>query len=121
MDHKEISKLVDVNVSNQTMTVKFLLNTVNAMSDENEPWQTIEECFAWSKMQQLCLDFSEVRFLSSVTLGKILNLNRKFKDQVELTNVNDRILEVFLVSGLDRVVNIRRNEEPVPVSLNVIG
>ena len=111
MENQENKKLVNVEMSKKTMTVRFLLTTATAFANENEPWNSIDEGFEFSKMENLQLDFSEVKFLSSVTLGKILHLNRKYRDQVELLNVNDRIMEVFLVSGLDRVVKIKRQQE----------
>jgi anti-sigma B factor antagonist len=61
---------------------------------------------------KLLMDFSDVEFLSSSALGKIIRLYGKVKARngcMSLCNLRPQILEVFLVCKLDRLFNISRD------------
>ena len=108
---KTNERMVSVRVSEDLMTVKFLNENITASPNDDQPWQMIEETFEWCRLDTLRLDFCNVKYLSSVALGRIVTLNRRFRDRLEVVNLNDRIMEVFLVTGLNRVVNISENSE----------
>lgn len=59
---------------------------------------------------KVLLDFSSVRFITSATLGKLIKLNgRVVTDrggQLKLCSLDERILEVFRVTGLNQLFRI---------------
>ena len=62
---------------------------------------------------KLVLNFSEVEFLSSAVLGKLIRLNGKVKaggGALKLCNVRPQIYEAFKICCLDKVFDIRPDE-----------
>lgn len=61
----------------------------------------------------ILLNFEDVDFLSSAALGKLITLDRKAKShrgQVKLCGISAEIREVFQVTKLDKVFDIRADE-----------
>ena len=61
-------------------------------------------------LRGLELDMARVRYLTSTCLGKIVALNTRVKDgggKLVVTNVSPRAYEVFEVTRLHRVLDIR--------------
>ena len=64
-------------------------------------------------LHRLVLNFSGVDFISSATLGKLIVLDRKCKSAgggLRLCRVSPAIMEVFRVTKLDRLFDIRDAE-----------
>jgi anti-sigma B factor antagonist len=62
--------------------------------------------------RSLVLDFSDVEFLSSAALGKLITLDRKMKAQqgrLSLCSIRPEILEVFQITKLNKVFDIRKD------------
>jgi anti-sigma B factor antagonist len=62
--------------------------------------------------RSLALDFSDVEFLSSAALGKLITLDRKMKTQqgrLSLCSIRPEILEVFQITKLNKVFDIRKD------------
>ena len=106
-------RLVSVRVSQYQMIVKFLNESISTSSNDDQPWKMIEETFDWCRLDTLRLDFGNVKYLSSIALGKVVTLNRKFKGRLEVVNLTDKILEVFAVTGIDRIVDIKAGSDSV--------
>ncbi|MCA9191687.1 MAG: STAS domain-containing protein [Planctomycetales bacterium] len=76
-----------------------------------------EELFALvekSHFKHLLLNFDGVNFMSSAALNKFIMLDKKVKQVggvLRLCNLVDNILEVFSITSLDRVFDIRRTEK----------
>ncbi len=63
--------------------------------------------------QKLLLNFSGVDFLSSAALGKLITLDKKVKarsGQLRLCNIRPEIYEVFAITKLNRLFDIRDEE-----------
>ena len=63
--------------------------------------------------QKLLLNFSNVQFLSSAALGKLITLDRKVKKaggQLKLSNILSDIYEVFAITKLNRLFDIQDDE-----------
>lgn len=63
---------------------------------------------AWTKVK---LDFGKVEFLSGAALGKLVSLYQNLKDRncrLVLQNVSEHVFEIFTVTGLTRVLDVRR-------------
>ena len=71
--------------------------------------------------RQLVLDFSNVRFLSSQTLGVLLTLRKKLqpvKGRMVICGLRKQLHEVFRISKLDKLFEFRPDEEK---ALNLFG
>jgi anti-sigma B factor antagonist len=63
--------------------------------------------------RRLLLDFSAVDFLSSAALGKLITLDKKMKSHggfLKLANIRSEIYEVFAITKLNRLFDIRKDE-----------
>jgi anti-sigma B factor antagonist len=71
--------------------------------------------------RQLVLDFSNVRFLSSQTLGVLLTLRKKLqavKGRMVICGLRKQLYEVFRISKLNKLFEFQPDEEK---ALNVFG
>ena len=71
-------------------------NTLGAIIDENEN-------------PKLLLDFSTVDHLSSAALGMLINVNNRVRQkngQLRLANIKSQILEVFVITKLNKLFKI---------------
>ena len=63
--------------------------------------------------QNLLLNFSNVEFLSSGALGKLITLDRKVKSgggALKLSNIRPEIYEVFAITKLNKHFDIKEDE-----------
>jgi anti-sigma B factor antagonist len=61
----------------------------------------------------LLLNFSQVEFLSSAALGKLMSLKRKSKTtghEIKLCSIRPSILEIFKLTGFDKIFDIYADE-----------
>ena len=62
---------------------------------------------------KLLLNFSSVDFLSSAALGKLITLDKKVKahgGKLKLTNIRPEIYEVFVITNLNKLFDIKEDE-----------
>ena len=65
------------------------------------------------KRKSLLLNFENVEFLSSAALGKLITLDKKVKShdgKLKLTSIRPEIYEVFTITKLDKVFDIKDSE-----------
>jgi anti-sigma B factor antagonist len=65
------------------------------------------------KRSTILLNFEGVEFMSSAALNKLISLNSKLKPiqgRLKLCNLRAEIKEVFTITRLDRVFDIRKTE-----------
>jgi anti-sigma B factor antagonist len=63
--------------------------------------------------KSILLNFDGVEFLSSAALGKLITLDRKVKShkgRLKMSNIRQEIYDVFLVTKLNKVFDIREGE-----------
>jgi anti-sigma B factor antagonist len=63
--------------------------------------------------RSIVLNFTNVEFLSSAALGKLITLDRKVKahqGRLKLSNIRPEILEVFQITKLHKIFDIRGEE-----------
>ena len=63
--------------------------------------------------KSVLLNFDGVEFLSSAALGKLITLDRKVKThkgRLKMSNIRPEILEVFQITKLNKVFDIRKEE-----------
>jgi anti-anti-sigma factor len=82
-----------------------------------------EELFAiadrLSHHGRLELDLGEVRYLTSTALGKLLGLHKRVRDRggrLVIANVTDLVHEIFEVTQLHRILDVRRLADSSPCS-----
>jgi anti-sigma B factor antagonist len=102
-----VSKVGDVTV------VKFvdkkILDEANIQSLGQELFALVEH----DNRRSIVLNFTDVEFLSSAALGKLITLDRKVKaakGRLKLSDIRPEILEVFQITKLNKVFDIRKDE-----------
>jgi anti-sigma B factor antagonist len=63
--------------------------------------------------KSILLNFTDVEFLSSAALGKLITLDRKVKaakGRLKMSNIRPEIFEVFQITKLNKVFDIRSDE-----------
>ncbi|MEN6452602.1 MAG: STAS domain-containing protein [Thermoguttaceae bacterium] len=105
--HLDVSQVGDVTV------VRFLdrkiIEDVNIQELGQEMFRLVEA----EGRERLLLDFSSVDFLSSAALGKLITLDKKMKahgGRLKLASIRPEIYEVFTITKLNRLFDIRRDE-----------
>jgi anti-anti-sigma factor len=67
----------------------------------------------------LALDFGSVAFLSSMGMASLVRLNKDLAAKgrrLAIVNLHPHIYEMFSVTGLHNVLDVRQQEEPEPAS-----
>ena len=75
----------------------------------NELFSLVEQ----DKRESLLLNFEDVKFLSSAALGKLIKLDKIVKSnagKLKLANIRPEILEVFTITRLDKLFDIKGSE-----------
>jgi anti-sigma B factor antagonist len=106
-------KRLQVNEVGDVTVVHFrepgIFDDLGIQETGEELFQLIEE----EGRKKLVLNFSAVGFMSSEALGKLIALNKKVKAQggvLKMCEIRPEIHEVFTVTRLDRLFDIKQNE-----------
>jgi len=106
-------KRLDVNEVGDVTVVRFkdkkIVEDINIEELGRELFQLIEE----DGRKKLLLNFSSVDFLSSSALGKLITLEKKVRAHggvLKLSNIRPEIYEVFTITKLDRLFDIKDDE-----------
>jgi anti-sigma B factor antagonist len=105
--HQVINEVGDVTV------VHFRDNRITDDLNIQELGQELFHLVEAEKRKKLVLNFAAVDFLSSAALGKLITLERKVKShngQMKLCSIRPQIHEVFLITKLNRLFDIRNDE-----------
>ena len=105
--HLDVSQVGDVSV------VRFrdhkIIEDINIQELGQEMFRLVEA----DGRDRLLLDFASVEFLSSAALGKLITLDKKMKAHggtLKLSNIRPEIYEVFAITKLNRLFDIRKDE-----------
>jgi anti-sigma B factor antagonist len=105
--HLDISDVGDVTVVR--LTDRKVVDEANIQELGQELFHLVEE----EKRKNLLLNFSSVGFLSSSALGKLITLDKKVKangGKLKLTNIRPEIYEVFAITRLNKLFEIKDDE-----------
>jgi anti-sigma B factor antagonist len=86
-----------------------IVEDINIQELGNEMFHLIED----DGRDKLLLNFAAVDFLSSAALGKLITLDRKMKAHggtLKLCNIRPEIYEVFTITRLNRLFDIKDDE-----------
>jgi anti-sigma B factor antagonist len=104
---------LDVNQVEDVAVVRFrnrkIIEDLNIQEMGQELFHLVEK----EQRKKLVLNFAAVDFLSSAALGKLITLDRKVKSssgKMKLCCIRPEIFEVFKITKLDRVFDIKKDE-----------
>ena len=104
---------LDVNEVGDVTVVRFrdhkIVEDINIQELGREMFRLIEV----DSRDKLLLNFSSVDFLSSAALGKLITLDKKMKAHggaLKLSNIRPEIYEVFAITKLNRLFDIKDDE-----------
>lgn len=104
---------LDINEVGDVTVVRFrdrkIIDDMNIQELGQELFRLIEN----DDRRRLLLNFSAVDFLSSAALGKLITLEKKVKTHggtMKLSNIRPEIYEVFAITKLDRLFDIKEDE-----------
>jgi anti-sigma B factor antagonist len=89
--------------------VEFMDKKILDEANIAEIGQTLTALIDEKENPKILLDFGNVDHLSSAALGMLINVNnriRKRNGQLRLTNIKPQILEVFVITKLDKLFRI---------------
>jgi len=105
--HLAINEVDDVAVVH--FRNRRIVEDLNIQELGQELFQLVET----DQRKKLVLNFSSVDFLSSAALGKLITLDKKVKAHsgaLKLCCIRSEIFEVFKITKLDRLFDIRKDE-----------
>lgn len=93
-----------------TFVDKKILDEQNIQLVGEQLFQLVDEL----GRKKILLNFSNVEFLSSAALGKLITLNRKVQaagGKLVLCSIDPSIYEVFMITRLDKLFTITKDEQ----------
>ena len=105
---------LDVSEVGDVTVIRFrdhkIVEDINIQELAQEMFQLIEK----DRREKILLNFSSVDFLSSAALGKLITLDKKVKaakGKLRLCNIRPDIYEVFAITRLNKLFDIKENQE----------
>ncbi len=103
----QVSQVGDVAV------VRFVDRKILDEANIQELGQELFRLVETDHQSRLLLNFSSVEFLSSAALGKLITLDKKVKahkGKLKLSNIRPEIYEVFAITKLNKLFDIKDDE-----------
>jgi anti-sigma B factor antagonist len=108
-----VHRRLQLSEAGEVTVVRFvdrkILDEANIQELGQELFHLIED----ENRRNLLLNFSSVEFLSSAALGKLITLDKKVKAHqgtLKLSNIRPEILEVFAITKLNKLFDIKDDE-----------
>lgn len=104
---------LDVNEVGDITVVHFRDQKIIEDLGIQELGQELNRLVEVENRKKLVLNFSSVDFLSSAALGKLITLDKKMKaksGKLKLCNIRPEIYEVFAITRLNRLFDIKDEE-----------
>jgi anti-sigma B factor antagonist len=104
----EVEDIGDVTVVN--FTDRKILDEQNIQLIGEQLFSLVDE----SGRKKILLNFGNVEYLSSAALGKLITLNKKLQGaggKLILCNIDPQIYEVFEITKLNKLFNIKGEEQ----------
>ena len=104
---------LDVNQVGDVTVVRFrdhkIVEDINIQQLGQEMFHLVE----MGNREKVLLNFASVDFLSSAALGKLITMDKKMKAHggtLKLSNIRPEIYEVFAITKLNRLFDIKDDE-----------
>jgi len=104
----EVEDIGDVTVVN--FTDRKILDEQNIQVIGEQLFSLVDE----AGRKKILLNFGNVEYLSSAALGKLITLNKKLQTaggKLILCNIDPQIYEVFEITKLNKLFNIKAEEQ----------
>lgn len=104
----DIDEVNDVTIAR--FTDKKILDESNIQIIGNQLFALVDE----DHRQKIVLDFTNVEYLSSAALGKLITMDKKVKaagGKLRLCAIRSDIQEVFKITRLDKLFTIKEDRE----------
>ncbi len=106
-------KRIDVSKVGDVTVVKFVDRKILDEAGIQELGAELFSVVEHDNRRSILVNFDNVDFLSSAALGKLITLDRKVKSvqgRLKRCNIRPEILEVFQITKLNKVFDIRGEE-----------
>jgi anti-sigma B factor antagonist len=104
---------LDVTEVGDVTVIRFrdhkIVEDINIQELAQEMFQLVEK----DRREKILLNFTTVEFLSSAALGKLITMDKKVKaagGTLKLSNIKPEIYEVFAITKLNRLFDIKEEE-----------
>lgn len=107
--HRRIS----VSDNNGVSVVRFIDKKIVDSGSIEQLGEELNSLVTVEKLNKILLNFDSVEFMSSAALNKLISLNSKVKaaaGRLKLCCLRADIKEVFTITRLDRVFDLRKTE-----------
>ncbi|MCH2115338.1 MAG: STAS domain-containing protein [Pirellulales bacterium] len=104
---------IELSESTNVSVVRFKDQKIIDPQAIQEMGQELFDLIENDDRKKLVLNFSNVEFLSSAALGKLITFEKKAKIQgaeLILTNISPEIFQVFSITNLDKLFQIKDSE-----------
>ena len=104
---------IDVSESANVSVVRFKDQKIIDPEAIQELGQELFDLVEKEDRKKLVLNFAAVEFLSSAALGKLITFEKKAKRadaELILSNISPEIFQVFAITNLDKLFNIKDSE-----------
>ncbi len=104
---------IEVSDSASVSVIRFLDQKIIDPEAIQELGQELFDLVERDERKKLVLNFENVEFLSSAALGKLITFDKKAKRseaQLILTNISPEIFQVFAITNLDKLFQIKDSE-----------
>ncbi len=104
----DIDEIGDVTIA--TFIDKKILDESNIQVIGNQLFGLVDQ----DARQKIILDFTNVEYLSSAALGKLITMDKKVKGargKLRLCSIRPEIYEVFAITKLNKLFNIYEDQE----------
>ena len=107
------TRRIEVSESANISVVRFQDQKIIDPEAIQELGQELFDLVERDDRKKLVLNFANVEFLSSAALGKLITFEKKAKrndSQLILTNISPEIFQVFAITNLDKLFQIKDTE-----------
>lgn len=104
---------INVNQSGQVTVVTFVDTKIIDEAEIQELGQELYDLVERDERKKIVLNFSNVEFLSSAALGKLIGFDKRVKQhsaELILSNIRPEIYEVFAITKLTKLFEIKDDE-----------
>ena len=105
---------ITVSDNNGVSVVRFVDKKIVDSGSIEQLGEELNSLVTVDKRNKILLNFDGVEFMSSAALNKLISLNTKVKaaaGRLKLCCLRAEIKEVFTITRLDRVLELRKSEE----------
>lgn len=106
------------------MVVHFLDTRILDVANINQIAEELSDIVEKKNYNRLLLNLTNVEYLSSAVLAKLIALHKRLKElkgELRVCSVRDSIMEVFKITKLDKVFDIQPTEEEALARFKVRG